>query len=225
MQINLRKEKKTSDNKLPIVRKLYFWHGKKNNKIKANMLEGILSISGQSGLYKLITQAKNGIIVESFDTQKRMPVYSNAKVSALEDIAIFTSGEEVPLKDVFKKIYTVENKKATSVSKKASNDEIKEYFEDILPEYDKDRVYVSDMKKVITWYNVLLEKGLMNFDEKAEEAKTEEAAKEEKTTEAKPKATKAAPKTAAKPVAKVKADAKPKPSKATSPKTIQRKSN
>jgi len=104
------------------------------------MLEGILSISGQSGLYKLITQAKNGIIVESFDTQKRMPVYSNAKVSALEDIAIFTSAEEVPLKDVFKKIYTVENKKATSVGKKATNDEIKEYFEDILPEYDKDRV-------------------------------------------------------------------------------------
>ena len=189
------------------------------------MLEGILSISGQSGLHKLITQAKNGIIVESFETQKRMPVYSNAKVSALEDIAIFTSGEEVPLKDVFKKIYTIENKKATSVSKKATNDEIKEYFEDILPEYDKDRVYVSDMKKVLTWYNVLLEKGLLTFDEQKEEEKTEEAPKEEKISEAKPKATKAAAKTAAKPVAKVKADAKPKPSKATSPKTIQRKSN
>jgi len=192
------------------------------------MLEGILSISGQSGLFKLITQAKNGIIVESFETQKRMPVYSNAKVSALEDIAIFTNEEEVPLKDVFQKIYTIENKKATSVSKKATNDEVKDYFEDILPEYDKDRVYVSDMKKVITWYNVLLEKGLLNFDEKKEEAKVEETATEDATTtEAKPKATKAkaATKTTAKPVAQVKADAKPKPSKAASPKTIQRKSN
>lgn len=192
------------------------------------MLQGILSISGQSGLFKLITQAKNGIIVESFETQKRMPVYSNAKVSALEDIAIFTNDEEVPLKDVFQKIYTIENKKATSVSKKASNDEVKEYFEDILPEYDKDRVYVSDMKKVITWYNVLLEKGLMNFDEKVEETKEELTATDDKaTTEAKPKATKAkaAAKTTAKPVAQVKADAKPKPSKAASPKTIQRKSN
>jgi len=192
------------------------------------MLEGILSISGQSGLFKLITQAKNGIIVESFETQKRMPVYSNAKVSALEDIAIFTNEEEVPLKDVFQKIYTIENKKATSVSKKATNDEVKDYFEDILPEYDKDRVYVSDMKKVITWYNVLLEKGLLNFDEKKEDAKVEETATEDAiTTEAKPKATKAkaATKTTAKPVAQVKADAKPKPSKAASPKTIQRKSN
>lgn len=192
------------------------------------MLQGILSISGQSGLFKLITQAKNGIIVESFETQKRMPVYSNAKVSALEDIAIFTNDEEVPLKDVFQKIYTIENKKATSVSKKASNDEVKEYFEDILPEYDKDRVYVSDMKKVITWYNVLLEKGLMNFDEKVEETKEELTATDDKaTTEAKPKAAKAkaTAKTTAKPVAQVKADAKPKPSKAASPKTIQRKSN
>ena len=191
------------------------------------MLEGILSISGQSGLYKLITQAKNGIIVESFDTQKRMPVYSNAKVSALEDIAIFTSGEEVPLKEVFKKIYTVENKKETSVSKKATNDEIKEYFEDILPEYDKDRVYVSDMKKVLTWYNFLIEKDLLNFDEK-EEVKTEEIAStdEKPATEVKTKVPAKAKTTAkAKPVAQVKADAKPKPSKATQPKTIQRKSN
>jgi hypothetical protein len=192
------------------------------------MLEGILSISGQSGLYKLITQAKNGIIVESFDTQKRMPVYSNAKVSALEDIAIFTSGEEVPLKEVFKKIYTVENKKESSVSKKATNDEIKEYFEDILPEYDKDRVYVSDMKKVLTWYNFLIEKDLLNFDEK-EEVKIEEVAStdEKPSTEAKTKVPAAKAKTTAKakPVAQVKADAKPKPSKAAQPKTIQRKSN
>jgi len=156
-----------------------------------------------------------------------MPVYSNAKVSALEDIAIFTSGEEVPLKEVFKKIYTVENKKETSVSKKATNDEIKEYFEDILPEYDKDRVYVSDMKKVLTWYNFLIEKDLLNFDEK-EEVKTEEIAStdEKPATEVKTKVPAKAKTTAkAKPVAQVKADAKPKPSKATQPKTIQRKSN
>ena len=203
--------------------------GESKKMKKEVMLEGILSISGQSGLFKLVTQAKNGIIVESFDTQKRMPVYSNAKVSALEDIAIFTSGEEVPLKDVFLKIYTVENKKETSVSKKATNDEVKEYFEDILPEYDKDRVYVSDMKKIITWYNTLLEKGLLNFDEKKEETTVEETTVVDDkavSSDVKPKAAKAktATKTTGKPVA-TKVDAKPKPSKANSPKTIQRKSN
>ncbi len=190
------------------------------------MLEGILSISGQPGLYKLVTQAKNGIIVESLDTKKRMPVYSNAKVSALEDIAIFTSGEEVPLKDVFLKIFSVENKKETSVNKNSSNDEIKDYFEDILPEYDKDRVYVSDMKKVIAWYNTLLANGIITTEAAEKKADVAEASAEEAKveTEAKPKVAKAkaAPKT--KPATNVKTEtAKPKQAKTAAPKTIQRK--
>ena len=190
------------------------------------MLEGILSISGQPGLYKLVTQAKNGIIVESLDTKKRMPVYSNAKVSALEDIAIFTSGEEVPLKDVFLKIFSVENKKETSVNKNSSNDEIKDYFEDILPEYDKDRVYVSDMKKVIAWYNTLLANGIITTEAAEKKADVAETSAEEAKveTEAKPKVAKAkaAPKT--KPATNVKTEtAKPKQAKTAAPKTIQRK--
>lgn len=126
------------------------------------MLEGILSISGQPGLFKLISQTKNGIIVEAIDTKKRVPVYSNSKVSALEDIAVFTTGEEIPLKEVFKKIYTVENKGQTSVPRNAETNQIKEYFEDILPDYDKERVYVSDMKKIISWYNILVQENIIS---------------------------------------------------------------
>ena len=190
------------------------------------MLEGILSISGMPGLYKLISQTKNGIIVESFDTKKRLPIYSNAKVSALEDIAIFTDDKETPLKEVFQKIYTIENKQASSVGKKSTDSEIKDYFEDILPDYDKERVYVSDMKKVISWYNTLLEKDLLNFEEKKQQEENSEIDNKDEKADAPVKApkAKATPKTVAKPVS-TKVEAKPKSSKATSPKTIQRKSN
>jgi len=144
------------------------------------MLEGILAISGQPGLFKLVSQTKTGIIVESLETKKRMPVYATAKVSALEDIAIFTEDGEKPLKEVLEKIYTVENKGKTTVNKKSPNDEIKEYFEDILPEYDKDRVYTSDMKKVLGWYNLLLEAEQLDFSKKedSEEETVEEETKE-----------------------------------------------
>lgn len=130
------------------------------------MLEGILAISGQPGLFKLVSQTKTGIIVESIETKKRIPVYGTAKVSALEDIAIFTVDGEKPLVEVLEKIYVVENNGAASVTKQSSNDEVKEYFEKILPEYDKERVYVSDMKKVVSWYNLLLEKEIMDFSKK-----------------------------------------------------------
>lgn len=126
------------------------------------MLEGILSISGQPGLYKLVSQTKSGIIVEAVESKKRIPIYSNSKVSALEDIAVFTTGEEIPLKEIFKKIYSVENKGLASVTKTSTNDETKEYFEDILPDYDKDRVYVSDMKKLFSWYNLLVSQSIIN---------------------------------------------------------------
>nr|MBD3620618.1 DUF5606 domain-containing protein [Sunxiuqinia sp.] len=130
------------------------------------MLKGIMSISGQPGLFKLVAEAKNSIIVESLVTGKRMPAYSTSKISALEDIAIFTTTSEVPLKEVLKSISEKENGGQATI--KGSGNELKTYFEEVLPEYDKDRVYVSDMKKVIQWYNLLQSKELLNFDEESE---------------------------------------------------------
>ena len=137
------------------------------------MLKGLLSISGHSGLFKMVTESKNSIIVESLDTQKRMPVYSTSKVSALEDIAIYTESGDVPLKEVFKSIYEKEEGNE-ALNPKASGNELKKYFEEILPDFDKDRVYVSDIKKVLLWYNILHEKELLDFSEEEGEQETEE---------------------------------------------------
>ncbi len=159
------------------------------------MLKDILSISGHAGLYKLVAQSSRSIIVESLETKQRIPVYFTSKVSALEDIAIYTEDEELPLSQVFEKIYKMENKGETSVSAKSSNEDIKDYFGDILPNYDKERVYVSDMKKVLTWYNILLKQNVLKFEEEKKEVETENNSKkaakaETKSTEEKPKAKK-----------------------------------
>lgn len=145
------------------------------------MLKDILAISGQPGLYKLVSNAKNGIIVENLETGKRMPTYATAKVSALADIAIYTAdGEDKPLREVLKSIREKENG-GLAIDPKVSNDELKNYFETVMPEYDKERVYVSDIKKVFQWYNTLQKLSMLDlFDEKAEEVKAEGA----KTTEA-----------------------------------------
>ena len=128
------------------------------------MIKGILAISGQSGLFKMLSEAKNSIIVESLETQKKMPVYSTSKVLSLEDIAIFTEKGDVPLKEVFKAIYEKENG-GEAISHKSSANELKSYFEKIVPDFDKDRVYVSDIKKVLLWYNLLREKEMLDFSE------------------------------------------------------------
>lgn len=128
------------------------------------MLKGILSISGQPGLYKLVAEAKNNIVVESLDNNKRMPVYSTSKVSALEDIAIFTTKEDLPLKEVFKAISEKENGGA-AISPKSSDKDLKSYFQVVVPDFDKERVYASDIKKVLNWYNILQEKNLLDFTE------------------------------------------------------------
>lgn len=139
------------------------------------MLKGILSISGQPGLYKLVAETKNNIVVESLDTNKRMPVYSTSKVSALEDIAIFTTKEDLPLKEVFKAISENENGGA-AISPKSHDKDLKSYFQVVVPDYDKERVYVSDIKKVISWYNTLQEKGLLDFsEEESKEAETKQS--------------------------------------------------
>lgn len=144
------------------------------------MLKGILSISGQTGLFKLVAESKNNIIVESLDTGKRIPVYSTVKVSALEDIAIYTETSDVPLKDIFKSISDKEEGGST-LSHKSSGNELKKYFEEVVPDYDKDRVYVSDIKKVFMWYNALHEKGMLDFSETKE--KSEDATEIKETEE------------------------------------------
>ena len=139
------------------------------------MLKGILAVSGQSGLYKVLSEGKNNVIVESLLTGKRSTVYTDAKMSALEDIAIYTTEEDLPLRKVFKKISDKENG-GPAINVKNSPEELKEYFAEVLPDYDKERVYFSDIKKVISWYNVLQEKGLLNLEED-EKNESEEQAK------------------------------------------------
>lgn len=142
------------------------------------MLKGILAISGQSGLFKMVAESKNNIIVESLDTKKRLPVHSTSKVSALEDIAIYTETGDVPLKEVFKAIAEKENGGQT-ISHKSSANELKSYFGEVIPEFDRDRVYVSDIKKVLMWYNILQEKDMLDFSE--EEAPDQDESKADDT--------------------------------------------
>ncbi len=137
-------------------------------------LKGILAISGQSGLFRVLSEGKSSVIVESLITGKRSTVYTNTKMSALEDIAIYTTGEDVPLKQVLKKIAEKENN-GPAIDVKNPPEELKKYFAIVLPDYDRDRVYFSDIKKVISWYNLLQEKVLLNFEE---EEKNEEEIKE-----------------------------------------------
>lgn len=137
------------------------------------MLKGILSISGQPGLFRLVTETKNSIIVESLLTGKRIPAYSTSKISTLSDISIFTETGEILLTELFLRIQNGEK----TISPKASANEIKAFFGEVLPEYDKDRVYVSDMKKIIQWYQLLSDQNLLTETE--EEEKTEEIKSEE----------------------------------------------
>lgn len=125
-------------------------------------LDKILSISGKPGLYKIITQTRGGFVAESLIDKKRVSINMQSNVSVLSEIAIYTLTEEVPLRDVFKKIMDKENNKPTSISHKDSKDVLEEYFFDVLPDYDEDRVYASDIKKVVQWYNLLLSHNLLS---------------------------------------------------------------
>jgi len=147
-------------------------------------LKEILSISGKAGLFKIVAQTKNGVIVESLLDKKRIPAYSNDKIGNLEEISVYTVEKELPLKDVFKTIFEKHNG-GKSIDPKAENNVLKSYFEEVLPDYDKEKVYCSDMKKIISWYNLLHENNMLNFDEKVEESIQEEAKKEEAITDEK----------------------------------------
>lgn len=124
------------------------------------VLKEILAISGEAGLFKFIAQGKNSIIVEHIETKKRISVFGSAKVSALDEISIFTTGEDTPLSKVFDSIYEKENG-GPAIDYKSDPKNLKEYFLAVLPEYDSNRVYVSDMKKVFQWYNTLQKNGML----------------------------------------------------------------
>jgi len=145
-------------------------------------LKEIMSVSGQAGLFKFVSQARNGIIVESFSDKKRSFISASTKVSALEDIAIFTEGEEVPLKQVFKKILSLEGEIILPEAG-ASPDLLKAFMEKVLPEYDHNRVYVSDIKKVVSWYQTLKEHDLLDFDEEDENSEAKGDAKDTDETD------------------------------------------
>jgi hypothetical protein len=135
-------------------------------------LDKILSIAKKPGLYKLIAQSRGGFIAESLLDQKRISVSITSNVSLLSEIAIYTLAEELPLKEVFLKVFEKENGGQASTSPKASKDDLEAYFFSVLPDYDEDRVYPSDIKKIISWYNLLHQHKLLDF--KSEASSTEE---------------------------------------------------
>ncbi|GAA4270536.1 DUF5606 family protein [Hyunsoonleella aestuarii] len=139
-------------------------------------LDKILAISGKPGLYKLITQTRGGFVAESLIDNKRLSVSIRQNVSILSEIAIYTLTEEIPLKQVFLNISKKESGAKTSVKSKDSKDKLEEYFFDILPDYDEDRVYASDIKKVIQWYNLLQQQNMLDLlkDEDEEKVATDE---------------------------------------------------
>lgn len=131
-------------------------------------LSTILSITGKPGLFKLISQTKNGALVESLLDSRRYPAFAHEKISSLEDISIFTTDDDISLKEVFQKIYEKENG-GDCIDNKAPEQEIRAYMEQILPNYDRERVYLSDMRKLFSWYKILNAKQLINLDEEKQE--------------------------------------------------------
>jgi hypothetical protein len=157
-------------------------------------LTGIISIAGKPGLYRVVAQGNNNVIVESLEDNKRFPAHSNNRISALDDISIYTYEEDVPLKEVFDAIYKKENGGA-AISHKENQNKLAAYMAEVLPNYDQERVYASDVKKLFQWYNLLHKAGALVMDEEKEV--------EEKSAEEKPKKETAEKKsTAKKPAAK-----------------------
>lgn len=130
------------------------------------MLQTILAISGKPGLYKLVSRAKNSLIVEILDeTHRRLPAFAADRITSLADIAMYTDGDDVPLGKVLENMKQLEDSKEASINyKKASGDELREYFAKVLPNFDRERVHVSDIKKLIQWYNILVNNGVTDFE-------------------------------------------------------------
>lgn len=137
-------------------------------------LDKILAIGGKPGLYRLLTQTRNGFVAESLLDGKRLSVGMTNNVSVLSEIAIYTLTEELPLREVFAKIKEKEDGGKTAVSHKDDKLKLEEYFFELLPDYDEERVYASDIKKVIQWYNLLLQHGINEFAKPEDEIKEAE---------------------------------------------------
>lgn len=137
-------------------------------------LDKILSIGGRPGLYNLLTQTRAGFVAESLLDGKKISVSVSNNVSVLSEIAIYTLDKEIPLREVFQKISDKENGGKTSVAHKVEKIKLEEYFFEVLPNYDEDRVYASDIKKIIQWYNLLQEKGITDFSAPEKDSSEEE---------------------------------------------------
>ena len=127
-------------------------------------LKNILAITGKPGLYKLVSRGTNMLIVESLVDGKRMPTYARDRIVALSDVSMFTNADDVPLADVLTAAGKKEELKPVAMEpKKASNDELTAWFDEVLPDWDRDRVYPSDIRKLIQWYNILVKAGITDF--------------------------------------------------------------
>lgn len=131
------------------------------------MLRRILSIAGRPGLFKLASQGKNMLIVEELASGKKTPAYATEKIISLNDIAIYTDEGEVSLASVFDSIKKKENGAATSVNPSNDGDQMRAYFGEVLPNFDRERVHVSDIKKVLVWYNLLVGANMTDFVKEA----------------------------------------------------------
>lgn len=138
----------------------------------------ILSVSGKPGLYKLVSRAKMNLIVEALDeTHRRVPIFASDRVTSLSDIAMYTNADDVPLMNIFDSVLKKEDGKICSLDwRKCSKDELHAYFAEILPDYDRDRVHDSDIKKLLQWYDILVKNGITNFVEEDQESAVEESA-------------------------------------------------
>lgn len=139
-------------------------------------LSKILSISGKPGLYKLIGEAKSNLVVESLLDGKKGPAFPHERISSLKEISIYAANDDVPLKDVFKSLHEIQNGAPVANVKNMDSNALKALFEKVLPDYDKDAVYTSDMKKVFGWYNILLNKDMLDFTEDEQEEAKEDSA-------------------------------------------------
>lgn len=138
-------------------------------------LKEIMAISGKPGLYKLLSQTKTGMLVESMADKRRFPVFAHEKVSSLEEISIFTETDDIPLKEVLKKIHEYLQGKPVP-GHKSEPEELKAFFGEAVPEYDRERVYVSDIRKVVQWYQVLHEMDLLDFTEEEKDEESPDSA-------------------------------------------------
>ena len=188
------------------------------------MLKTILSVSGKPGLYKMVSQGKNLLIVESLVDKKRIPTYARDKVISLGDIAIYTNDSEIPLHEVLNGIKKKEDGKKTAAElSKATPEDLRAYLAEILPDFDRERVYPTDIKRLISWYNILLDAGITDFEpEETEPENTNEATDAPAENDTAKKTTKAKASTAKRTVAPKKTASAKQPVAKTTPRTRQK---